>query len=174
MRVGSGEGCVESMGDGGVGESETGRGEFGRVDAGAGEESFVGHFAEGEAEGEGWGGQDGGAMDGLGKGVRELGVGDGVWGGEIDRAGKGWGLEKKQDCGYGVLEADPAHPLLAGAERSAETQAEKGKHFGECTFAATDDDTKAKMHDADAGLDGRLGGVLPLLADVGQETGAWG
>ena len=165
---------MDSRGDGGVGESESGGGELRWVDAGAGEESFVGHFAEGQAEGEVWRAEDGRSMDGLGEGAGELRVGDGVWGGEIDRAGEGRGIEKKQDCGDRVFEADPAHPLLAGAERATEAETEDGKHFGECAGAATDDDTKAEMDDADAGLDGRLGGGFPLPANIGQKTGAGG
>jgi len=77
----AGEGCVESLGDGGVGELEAGGGEPGGVDTGAGEESFIGHFAQGDSEGKGRSREDGGAMDGMGEGAGELAVGNWAGGG---------------------------------------------------------------------------------------------
>ena len=165
-----GKGGVDGLGDGGMGELETGGDEFGGVDAGAGEESFIGYFAEGEAEGEGGGGNDGGPVDGLGQGAGELGVGDGSGSSEVDRAVDGRGVKKKKNGGDRILEADPAHPLPAGTERAAEAEAEEGKHFGKRAGSRTDDDTKAERYDTDAGLGGRLGGGLPFLAHLGQEA----
>jgi hypothetical protein len=52
--------CVDKAG---VGEVESGGGKPGGVGAGAGEEDFTGHFAEGEAEGEGGDGEKRGAME---------------------------------------------------------------------------------------------------------------
>lgn len=170
MATGSGEGCVESLGDGGVGELKAGGDEPGGVDAGAGEQGFIGHFSEGEAEGKGRRRQNGRAMDGVGEGTGELGIGDGAGSGEIDRAGDGRGLKKEKDGGDGVGEADPAHPLPAGTERTAEAEPEDGKHFCKRAVAGADDDAKSQMNDADAGLDGWLGSGLPLPADAGQEA----
>ena len=169
--MGSGEGGGEGGIQRGVDVFEMGRGEFGRIGADACEERFVGHFAEGKAKCEGRDGHDGRAMEGAGQDSRELCVGDGAGGGEIDGAGEGWGLKKEEYGGDGVVEADPAHPLLAGAERAAEAEAEDRKHFGERAMAPTDDDAKAEMNDANSGLYGRLGGGLPLPADIGEEAG---
>jgi len=170
MAMGSGEGCCEGLGDGGVSELKAGGDELGGVDTGAREEGFIRHFAEGEAEGEGRRGEDGGAMDRVGQGAGELGVGNRAGSGEVDWAFNGWGIEQKEDCGDGVGEADPAHPLAAGTERAAEAEAEEGKHFPKCTLAGTNDDAKTEIDDADTGLDGWLGSGFPLPADVGQEA----
>jgi len=170
MATGSGEGCAESLGDGGVGELKAGGDEPGGVDAGAREESFIRHFAEGEAKGKGRRGKNGRSMDGLGESTGELSIGDGAGSGEVDRAFDGWRFEQEKDCGDGVCEADPAHTLLSGTERAAEAEPEDGKHFCKRAVAGADDDAKSQMNDADAGLDGWLGSGLPLPADVGQEA----
>ena len=92
----------------GVGKLESGGGEFGGVGAGAGEEGFIGHFAEGESEGEGGDGKNGGAMEVGGKDAGELSVGDRVGGGEVDGAGEGGGFEEEEDGGESVGEGDPS------------------------------------------------------------------
>ena len=82
------KGGGKSVDKAGVGELESGGGKPGGIGAGAGEEDFVGHFAEGEAEGEGGDGEKCGAMKVGSEGAGELGVGDRVGCGEVEGAGE--------------------------------------------------------------------------------------
>jgi len=81
----------------GVGEVESGGGKPGGVGAGAGEEDFTGHFAEGEAEGEGGDGEKRGAMELGSEGAGELGVSDRIGGGEVEGAGDWRGIKEEKD-----------------------------------------------------------------------------
>jgi len=161
----------------GVGKLESGGGEFGGVGAGAGEEGFIGHFAEGESEGEGGDGKNGGAMEVGGKDAGELSVGDRVGGGEVDGAGEGGGFEEEEDGGESVGEGDPADELSAASEPAAEAETKDGEEARQGSAGAggedgAENDAEAKMEDTDAGLDGRLGGGFPLLTDIGEKAGA--
>jgi len=156
--------------DGGVGEGKLGAGELGGEGAGAGEQGFVGHLAHGDAEGKGGRGEERGAMDGVSEGSGELGVGDGLGGGEVERAGEAGGVEGEEHGRDGVREADPAHPLAAGAEAATETKAEEGNEFGECARIVAEDYSEAEVDDANAGIDGGLDGGFPVLTDLGEEA----
>jgi hypothetical protein len=163
--------CEQGVDEAGVGELESGGGELGGVGAGAGKDSFIGHFAEGESEGEGGDGEQGGAMELGGEGAGELGVGDRVRGGEVERAGEGGGFEKEGDGGESVGEGDPAHELTAAAEPATEAEAEDGEQAREGSFAA-EDNAEAEVENADAGVKSGLSGGFPLPAEIGEKAGA--
>ena len=76
----------------GVGELESRGGEFRGIRAGAGEQDFVRHFSESEAEGKGGDGEKGRPVKMRGQSTSELIVRYRVGGGEVDGAGDGLGL----------------------------------------------------------------------------------
>lgn len=53
------------------------------LDALAGEEQGIGHFAEEKSKGEGWGGEERGAVQGRGEDSGELGVGHRLRGDDV-------------------------------------------------------------------------------------------
>ena len=110
----------KGLGDGGVRELEAGSEEPGGNGAGTGEECFIGHLTQGQAQGKGRRGQHSGAVNGCCQGAGELGISDRVGRGEVDGTGKGFCVQDEEDGGDHVVEADPGHPLPAGAERAAE------------------------------------------------------
>ena len=89
----------KGMEEAGVGELESRSGEFGGVGAGAGEEDFVGHFAESEAKGKGWNREKGRTVELGGEGAGELIVRNRVGGGDVDGAGDAGRVEKEEDAG---------------------------------------------------------------------------
>jgi hypothetical protein len=151
-----------------VGKAEAGVGESRREGTGAGEQGFIGHLAQGKAESEGRGAQFGRAMDGVSQGAREFSVGDGVGSGEVDWTGEGRGIKGEENGGDCVVKADPAHPLLTGAQRAAQSEAKEREHAGQRT-PVTQDNAKAEMDNAYAGVDSRLRSGFPLLAEIRQE-----
>ena len=64
--------------------------------------------------------------------------------------------------------------MAPGTERASEAEAEDREHFAKGAVAWTEDDAKAEVENADAGLDGGLGCGFPLLADLRQKAGAGG
>jgi len=111
-------------------------------------------------------------MEGASECAGELGVGDGGRGGEIHGAGECRGFEKKENGSNDVVEADPAHPLSAGAERSAKTEPEDGKHTRESTGAWSECHREAEVNDTGPGSCIVMRGGFPLLAKIGDEAGA--
>jgi len=99
--------------EGGVGELKAGLLEALGDDAGAGEEGGIGHFAEEESQGEPWGGEDRGTMEGSGQGFGEFGVSNWSWGDDVDRAAHGIIVQGVVDCADAIVTADPAPVLLA-------------------------------------------------------------
>ena len=89
----------KGMEEAGVGELESRSGEFGGVGAGAGEEDFVGHFAESKAECKGWNREKGRTVELGGEGAGELIVRNRVGGGDVDGAGDAGRVEKEKDGG---------------------------------------------------------------------------
>ena len=160
----------ESLVKGGMMEVKPGFAELPRKNAGAGQQGLVGHFAQGKAEGEGGRRKKGGPVNSMGESLREFAIGDRLWGSEVDGTRKSWRVEGKKHCGNSVFQADPTHPLMAGAETASETEAEEGSEFGKCAGARADDDSEAEMDDADSGIDRWLSGLFPLPADVGQKA----
>jgi len=102
-RKSSGKGLRDS----GVRELEPRSEEPGGNGAGAGEQSFIGHLPQGQAQSKGRRGQHSGAVEGCREGAGELAVGDRVRRGEVDGAGNGWCLKDEQNRGDHVVEADP-------------------------------------------------------------------
>jgi len=164
-----GEGVNEAR----VCELESSGGEFGGVGSGTGEKNFVGHFAEGEAECKGGDCEKGRAMELSGKGARELCVGGRVGRSEVDGTSKGVGLKKKEDSSEGVGERDPAHVLTAVADLASESKTKDGEQTRKGAIGP-EDDSEAEMKDADAGVNRWLSGGLPLLAGIGEKSGADG
>lgn len=161
----------EGVDEAGVSEAESGGGQFGGVGASAGEQDFVCHFAECQAEGEGGNGEKGRAMELGGKGEGELRVRDRIRGGEVEGAGGGGGIEEVQNGGESVGKRDPAHELTSAAEPAAETEAKNGEEAREGAGAESEDDAEAEVEDADAGVDCGLGSGFPLLAEIGEKAG---
>jgi len=162
----------EGMDEARVGELESGGGEPGGVDAGAGEQELVDHGAEGEAKGEGRDRENGRAMEQAGQDSGKLGVGDGVGRGEVHGAGEILRVKQEEDSGKDIGERDPAHELAAAAETASEAETEDGQQTGEGAGTGAEDDTEAKMENADAGVDSGLSGRFPFLAKIGEKTGA--
>jgi hypothetical protein len=81
--------------------------ELGGEGALAGEEQGVGHFAKDEAEGEGWGGEEGGAMHGFGQDSSESSVGHGLRGDYVESTGDVGVLDRKAENGRYIVEGDP-------------------------------------------------------------------
>ena len=165
------EGGSESKGEGGVGELKSSHGEPGRVGASAREQGLVGHLSEGQPEGKSGDRKSSRAMKFAGQRASELRVGDWIRGGHIYRAGEGGGVEDEQDGAEGIRERDPAHPLPAGSELSAEAKTEDGDHPRQGSLTgSTENRSEAEVDDPDACVDGRLGRGLPLLAEIGKKA----
>ena len=138
--------------------------------AGTGKECRVGHLSDGETQGKSGSGKDCGAMDGVGQGASKFGVGDGVRSGEIQRPDQRGLVHSNESGGNEVGEADPAHPLSAGAEAATESEAKEGEKLVERTTARPEDDTETEMDNPDPGVGSRLGCGFPFLTEVGQKT----
>jgi len=82
--------------------------ELGGLDALAGEEQGVRHFAEDEAEGEGGSGEERGAVQGGGQDFREARVGDGLRRDYVEGAGDVGVFEGEAEDGDYIVESDPA------------------------------------------------------------------
>jgi len=95
----------------------------------AGEEQRVGHFAENESQDEGGRGEERGSVQRGGKNFSELSVRDRLRRDYIDRATDMFVFEREAQDGHGVIEADPAHPLAAGADSSAHAKLKRAHHL---------------------------------------------
>src|SRR5579863_9310322 len=115
-------------------------------------------------------------MELAGKRVGELGVADRIGCGEVDRPGEGGAVEQEEDRGYQVWEADPGDPLPARAEAAAQAKTEDWNHSSKSSGRGlgAQCNAKAKMDDADAGINGGLGCGFPLMAEVGKKSRAGG
>jgi len=164
----SGEGVNEA----GVGELEAGSGELGRVGAGTREQDFVSDFTEGQAESEGWDGEESRAVELGSEGACELGVRGRIGRSEVNGAFESGRVEEEKDGGQGVGERDPAHVLTTVAEPATQAEAEDGQQTRECAICGVEYNAEAEVEDADASVDGGPGCCLPLLAALGQKTGA--
>ena len=101
--------------------------------------------------------------------VGELGVGHRLRGREVDWADDPGG-EEVLDRPDLVVDADPALPLTARAESSAEAELEPWQLPGQRPASGAEDDSGAQVSDGDARRGRRLRGPLPGSAQVGQET----
>ena len=71
-----------------------------------------------------------------------------------------------------VVERDPAHVLLAGAEAAAQPHPERGHQAPEQAAVDREHRTGADVSDPDTCVRGRFRRVFPLLAHVGEESAA--
>ena len=100
----------------------------------------------------------------------KLRIRDGVGSGEIHRAGDRIVLQQKKDGGDQVGDADPAQPLRACAEPSANAPAEDATELGDhAGRVGAQHHAHAQMHDANARVDRRLCCFFPLPAKIGEE-----
>ena len=138
----------------------------------AGEQEGVGHFAEDETEGEGGRGEERGAVQDRSQGFGEGGVGDGFRGDHVERAGDVAVFESEEQHGDGVFERDPAHPLEAISNFSAQPEL-KGPHdLRQCAAMPGEEDAEAGADDADAEDFGFDGFRFPILCEITEKIGA--
>lgn len=95
------------------------------------------------------------------------GVGHRVRGREVYRPGESRRVEGEENGCQRVGQRDPAHPLFAGAEPSAQAEAKDGEQAAKRAGTWPQDDAEAKVHHADSGFGAGLGGGFPLLAQIG-------
>lgn len=105
--------------------------ELGGLDALAGEKKGAGHFAEDEAQGESGSGEEGGAMQGRNKNCGEVRIGYWLRGDNVEGAGDVGVFEGQTKNGDCVVERDPAHPLIAGADFSTYEELKGAHHLRE-------------------------------------------
>jgi len=167
------EDCWKGVEEAGVRELESRGGQLGGVRAGAGEEDFVCHLSESEAEGKGWDGEKGRPMEMGGQRSGELLVRQWVGGGDVDGSSDLLRIEQEEDGGQGVWHGDPAHVLTTVAELAAEAEAEEGEHTGEgATRVIADDNAEPQKEHADAGVNRGFCRGFPLAAKIGEEADA--
>ena len=92
-----------------------------------------------------------------------------VWRREVHGTGEVGRVQCEKDCGNPIVERNPAHPLLAGAERAAQAEPKNGQHAGQRSSAAKDD-AGSEVDNTDSGVACRLGGDLPLFAKTRKES----
>ncbi len=102
----------------------------------------------------------------------ELGVGDRVRRGQVDRA-LDVGGEEVHDRSDLVVDVDPALPLVARAHLAAESELEQRQLLLERAALGRQHDAGAQESDAGAGpRSAGAASCLPGVADVGEESGA--
>src|SRR5215472_6307951 len=112
-------------------------------DALAREEQRVGHFAEDETQDEGRRGKKRRAVQGGGEGLGELDVCHGLWGDDVERAADAFVCEHEAQDGGGVVESDPAHPLLAAGDFSPNSKLKRSHHLRDRAAMLGEDDSEA-------------------------------
>ena len=136
---------VDGVGDGGVFEGEAGVGEPAWVAAATGErEGGVGPYEEGsdvDERGRCW--WRPGPVEGCSQLVHHFTVLDGVRGGEVDDAVAGGLFGEEADGADEVVGVEPADPLVAVADASAESPAGDGGESFERGRVAVEDDAGA-------------------------------
>lgn len=158
---------------GGVGEAESGGGQFGGIGAGTGEQGFIGNLAKSQAEREGGNMEKRRPVQLCGEEAGELRIHYWIRSGDVDRPGQGTGFDEEKDGGQGVVERDPAHELTAAAKPAPESKPEDRQETGKgASRSWAEDDAEAQLHDPDAGINGRLRRGFPVPAEIGQKAGA--
>ena len=149
-----------------------GRGAQGcRVDARAGEQERVRHFAEGDAQGEGRRGQDCRAAQHLPQRPGEFAVGDRLGGHGVDRTAQRLVRQRMPHDAHHVVEGDPAHVLVAGPQHAAHPQLERQQHLRQGAAGRAEHDPNPQVHHADARVAGRRRRGFPAPGHLRQETG---
>ena len=98
-----------------------------------------------------------------------LGVGHRVGGRQVDATFKV--VEQERQCCDLVSQGDERPPLASRAELAANTHSDNRPQLPPCSAPAAHDQPVAGVDDADPGGPGRVGGGLPLDADVGEVAG---
>jgi hypothetical protein len=104
------------------------------------------------------------------EGRRELGVGDGVGGGEVHGAGHVVVVDEEPHGVDLVGERDPAPPLPTRTKAAAEPEPRRRHHLREHSAVGAQHETRPGRHHPDARQCSQAGGRLPLTADVGEEA----
>src|SRR5271156_3656965 len=124
----------EDFGQGGLEilllETVAGGLEFDGFDALAGEEERPGHFAEGDAQGDGWRGEECWAVQDAGKHAGEVSILYGAGRDEVVGAAPGWHVDRAADDSDNILQGDPGQPLSARTEAAAEAELKRRDHGG--------------------------------------------
>jgi hypothetical protein len=158
---------------GGIAEGEAGIEKALGNHASAGEQSFIGHLSQGDTERKSGSTKNRRPVDCVAQGMSESGAGDRVRCDEIDGAGEISLIQEEVHRRYPVIEANPAHPLTAIAERAAKAETKDGQHLGECTSSGPNHDARTQVHNANAGVFCRRCGFLPGAAEIGEEACSW-
>ena len=102
----------------------------------------------------------------------ELGVGDRLRAGQVDRPADLVVLGQEPDRADLVLQRDPREVLLAGADPAAQREPEQRAQPAEQAAGRGQHRGRAQQHHPGPGRGRRRGGRLPVPADLGQEAGA--
>jgi hypothetical protein len=78
--------------------------------------------------------------------------------------------DRPQEDAQQVVKIDPAHELLAAAERTPQSEPEHREESGKQTATSGKHDSEARQNDPDAGGRGRRGCLLPGPANSSQEA----
>jgi hypothetical protein len=68
-----------------------------------------------------------------------------------------------------IVQVNPAHPLTAAADPSAQSHSKRRQHLFQCTAFCAQDDAGSQKSRANASLHGGIRGRFPFAANLGQE-----
>src|SRR5215208_480567 len=136
------------------------------------EEQSVGHLADGDPDGRSRDGEEGRTVQDFPQYFRVLGVGEGVGAPDVDGALDGVVLERVMDGSDDVVESYPAPPLPAAPDPASPAQLEDGKGRAQSSTLWAQDESEARVDDADSRLPRGVGRRLPRLAHLGEEIRA--
>src|SRR5256885_2824027 len=137
-----------------------------RFNSCAGEQEGVGHFAEDEAGGEGWHGEDGRAREDLAERPCEFTVGHGARRDRVDWSTQGFLLQRILDNSDDIIERDPTHVLMPTADAPTKAKSKRRQHLGERAALRAQDNAESEFNDADASLARRLSFRFPFATDA--------
>src|ERR1700733_1883941 len=153
----------------GVGELESVRPERRRHHPLPGKQHLCGHLAaERRPQRDRWNPQHRRTVERPPESGRELGVGDRLGRGEVDRPTQRLVFDAADDGRDLVVEADPAPVLGAAPEAFTETQTEDRKLTAEGPASPRQHDAAARHHGPDAGFGGWSDRLFPCTAEIGE------
>ena len=117
----------------------------------------------------GTGGHERGTVEDAAERFGELAIGHGVRGDAVERGVDRGFAGGEQHFFDQVVDVDPGHVLVAGAERAAEAEVERRQHFGHGAAVFAQDDADADRDDANAQVASGDGLFFPADADFGQK-----
>jgi len=136
----------------------------------ASEKNGLSHLPERQPDGKRRKREECRAREDAGKCLGEFRIGDGPGSDEVDGALDEIRFDRVMDSADHVLNGNPAHPLTAVADASADTHFEREQHLSQRTTFAGEDDTRSHLDRTDACLSCGMSGGFPFAADVGKES----